>query len=274
MHNIFVHNRKSKNMQKWMIKLFNKVMHVSIIDCRTKKNDRKNILNDFATKNEISIIINVHVLDEGINIPECDSVFITNPSHNIENIVQRMSRCNRKIDNKGLSYIYLWCKENKVKTIMDYINGNTNNELIEKYSTINFANCDKIEEKKNINEKSDPQTNDKFHIEHIFGKHNIKVVYDNKKEPWFCSKQIAKILEYQRPKKAIQERVEDNNKTQLKNLVDNHKKLGKNMQPNSIFVNAPGICSLINKSRQKVSEEYKKLLFENLGKFALLEKKT
>ena len=57
--------------------------------------------------NNLSIIINVHILDEGIDIPQCDSVYITQPNNNIINIVQRMCRANKITQNKkNVKYIY------------------------------------------------------------------------------------------------------------------------------------------------------------------------
>ena len=57
--------------------------------------------------NNLSIIINVHILDEGIDITQCDSVYITQPNNNIINIVQRMCRANKITQNKkNVKYIY------------------------------------------------------------------------------------------------------------------------------------------------------------------------
>lgn len=123
----------------WMKKLFGRVINTSIIDYNTSKIDRKISIDTFIKDIDINIILNVHVLDEGINIPECDSVFITNPSNNIENIVQRMSRCNRLLKGKNKSFVYMWCNENKINTIMDYINDNTNNEIARKFKKIDFG---------------------------------------------------------------------------------------------------------------------------------------
>lgn len=43
----------------------------------------------------VQIICNVHIPDEGIYIPSCDSVYLTHPNNNTTNIIQRISRCNR-----------------------------------------------------------------------------------------------------------------------------------------------------------------------------------
>jgi superfamily II DNA or RNA helicase len=130
----------------WLTKLLNMDMDYWQLDCNTKKTMREKIINNFKESNKIAIIINVHILDEGINIPECDSIFITQPSNNMTNIIQRMCRANRIINNKNNCNIYLWCKEKKTEQILDYINSNTQefiknkvfiynteNKIIEKY---------------------------------------------------------------------------------------------------------------------------------------------
>ena len=97
----------------WLSKLLGIELEYWQIDCNTKKTIRIKILNDFKETTKIAILVNVHILDEGINIPECDSVFITQPSNNIINIIQRMCRANRIIENKNTCNIYLWCNAKK-----------------------------------------------------------------------------------------------------------------------------------------------------------------
>ena len=118
------------------MKLYNVDIGADIIDYETTKKDRKRIINSFISETEIRILLNVHVLDEGINIPACDSVFITNPSENIHNIVQRMSTCNRIYKGKDKSYIYLWCGKKKSEEILNYINNNTNSELVNRIKRV------------------------------------------------------------------------------------------------------------------------------------------
>ena len=113
------------NILNWLSKLLNIEIEYWQIDCYTAKTKREEIIDNFKKSNKISIIINVHILDEGINIPECDSVFITQPSNNIINIVQRMCRANRITETKKNSNIYLWCNNKKTDKILDYIYDNT-----------------------------------------------------------------------------------------------------------------------------------------------------
>jgi len=121
-----------------MQKLLNINIKIYQIDCFTKKTKRIEYIENFKSDKEISLLLNVQILNEGINIPICDSVFITNPNNNIVNLIQRMSRCNRILDNKDNCKIYLWCRDKKIDKIMSYINENTNNEFINKIYKIDF----------------------------------------------------------------------------------------------------------------------------------------
>lgn len=146
------------NILNWMSKLLGIEIEYWQIDCNTKKTIRQNIINNFIKSTKIAIIINVHILDEGINITECDSVFITKPSNNIRNIIQRMSRANRITENKYNCNIYLWCKEKKTNEILNYINDNTQEFIKNKVFIYNTKN--KIEKYliKNDNNKFDCDT--------------------------------------------------------------------------------------------------------------------
>ena len=98
-------------------------------------------------------MINVHILvftlgktqrDEGIDIPECDSVFITQPNDNIINIVQRMCRANRIIKNKTKCQVFLWCNKNKTKKIFEYLSDNMNGVINDKVIKFRIKKNDKI----------------------------------------------------------------------------------------------------------------------------------
>ena len=102
---------------------FSNRLLVNEINCNTSKTERNKVLSRFKNKNEtINILCNVHILDEGIDIPECDSVFLTHPNHNPINFIQRISRCNRlKPADSGLenlAHVLIWAKdESKVQAI-------------------------------------------------------------------------------------------------------------------------------------------------------------
>jgi len=88
------------NILCWLSKFLGVEIEYWQLNCNTKKTIREKIIQNFKETTKIAILINVHILDEGINIPECDSVFITQPSDNMINIIQRMCRANRIIKNK------------------------------------------------------------------------------------------------------------------------------------------------------------------------------
>jgi superfamily II DNA or RNA helicase len=110
---------------EWLPKLLNIEIDVWQVDCTTKKTIRADIIKKFKETNKIAILLNVHILDEGIDIPDCDSVFITKPSNNIINIIQRMCRANRITETKDTCNIYLWCSAKKTQIIVDYIYNKT-----------------------------------------------------------------------------------------------------------------------------------------------------
>ena len=67
---------------------------------------------------------NVHILDEGIDIPTCDSIYLTHPNNNPTNIIQRISRANRIDSNNKdkIAKIFLWTKDKmKLNNIIDNI---------------------------------------------------------------------------------------------------------------------------------------------------------
>jgi superfamily II DNA or RNA helicase len=96
------------------------------ITYNTTKKKRIEILNKFKNDNtHINILCNVHILDEGIDIQECDSVYLTHPNNNPINIIQRISRANRidRNNNNKIAKILVWSKNKiKLENIMNRIN--------------------------------------------------------------------------------------------------------------------------------------------------------
>ena len=61
------------------------------------------ILNDFQYKNDnIQLLFSICILDECIDVPSCDSIFITYLSQSKIRSIQRLCRCIR-IDMKNKS---------------------------------------------------------------------------------------------------------------------------------------------------------------------------
>jgi superfamily II DNA or RNA helicase len=104
--------------------IFNEIMNkyhyfkvlIKTIICDIKKEERINIIDEFQKDEDeeiIKIILSIRILDEGIDIPKCDSIFISyigDPNNDIRNI-QRICRANR-IDNTNInkvSSVFIWC---------------------------------------------------------------------------------------------------------------------------------------------------------------------
>ncbi len=74
---------------------------------------RKKKLGEFANVSEKAFLCSVQILNECIDIPECDSIFITYASKSRIRNIQRLCRANRK-DAKNpnkVASIFLWCDE-------------------------------------------------------------------------------------------------------------------------------------------------------------------
>lgn len=122
----------------WMKKMLNIEIHTNIIDYSTSKLNRIEYLKQFKKNNQNQILINVQILNEGIDIPSCDSVFITKPNENIINLIQRMCRCNRIMPNKKIAYMYIWSNSND--KIFKYLNKFIDTNYIVEYVIIKKEN--------------------------------------------------------------------------------------------------------------------------------------
>lgn len=142
-----------KKIITWMQHMLNITTNTLLINCNTSKKERKVILNNFKECNDLSILINISILNEGIDIPECDSVYIIQPSDNMINLVQRMCRCVRRYNEKKVGNIFMWCTKDKTEEIMKYLMINSNNEFnnkIYKLNTIENKEYKMIEQENNI----------------------------------------------------------------------------------------------------------------------------
>jgi len=74
-----------------------------IVNTTTKKN-RHLILENFRSNKTLSIIVAVYILDECIDIPECDSVYISYDTLPEIRTIQRISRCLRIYEDLDNGY--------------------------------------------------------------------------------------------------------------------------------------------------------------------------
>ena len=197
---IYVSNINKAILSVLILDKLSKIYGIDIdiykIDHQVNRNNKEEILNSFRKSKNLSIMINVHILDEGIDIIECDSIFISDPSDNMSNLIQRISRCNRKKENK--SDVYIWDNKDRIEKIIKYLDENSNDEfskkIINKNSILNEKNnnipnnilLDDIE----YNKKENIIENNDFDIE-------INKIIDESLEGNTCNTyDIARILHY------------------------------------------------------------------------------
>lgn len=85
-------------------------LYIGIIVSHTSQKDRERILKEFSEVNKKAVIFSIRILDECIDIPKCDSVFITSRQTNKRRTIQRICRANRKdpMNPSKRSGIYMW----------------------------------------------------------------------------------------------------------------------------------------------------------------------
>jgi superfamily II DNA or RNA helicase len=152
---VYLKTIKESDLFENILKTINIYFELSLsiynINYNTSRTKRNISLTKFRNnKTKISIMLNVHILDEGIDIPECDSVYLTHPNNNPINIIQRISRANRLFNDKNISHILLWTKnktnlDNIIKTItkiIPVIFKNINSNFINKVDKIDNIETD------------------------------------------------------------------------------------------------------------------------------------
>jgi superfamily II DNA or RNA helicase len=83
---------------------------INKITCDDSYNKRTKILDDFNNSVKMNILLSVHILDEAIDIPSCNAIYMTYVSNSKIKNVQRMSRAMRYQNNK-VAKVFLFCKD-------------------------------------------------------------------------------------------------------------------------------------------------------------------
>jgi superfamily II DNA or RNA helicase len=108
-------NSKAKVLRELLLEEGGKY-HVSRIDCDTKKEERDDIFSKFHTMEKV-IILNCKILGEGVDLPDCDSVFYESGCTSYVTVVQSMGRCLRLSSGKNLGAIYMVNDKNAKKRL-------------------------------------------------------------------------------------------------------------------------------------------------------------
>ena len=93
---------------------YNIDIEINSISCQNTDNERKKILKNFSNNdNKIQLLFNIYILNECIDIPSCDSIYISYPPKNKITTIQRINRATRINKNNlyKIANIYIWCHE-------------------------------------------------------------------------------------------------------------------------------------------------------------------
>ncbi len=226
------------------------------INYNTNNTNRKKYMNKFTKDNSnINIICNVHILDEGIDIPECDSIYLTHPNNNIINIIQRISRANRLDSNNmdKIAKVFIWSKNDSK---LEQINFNISKIIKIKYgieksdyvnNLLNIQN-DTINDNYQQN-KTSQILNDYYEkVNTYIVDDEIKeiminnVICDNNNIIWFQAKKITLALGYKDTKDALRRHILKNDKKFISEI--NHS-FNIKIQPKTLYITNYGLYKLI-----------------------------
>lgn len=81
------------------------------ITYKTQRNKRNEIIKSFSESNDYALLFSIEILDECIDIPSCDSIFISYNSSSKIRTIQRINRATRNDKNNPfkIANIFLWC---------------------------------------------------------------------------------------------------------------------------------------------------------------------
>jgi ERCC4-related helicase len=238
---------------------FNIEINREQIDCNTKKLKRNEIIEKFKNATGLFILLNVHVLDEGIDIPECDSVYITQPNNNIINIVQRMCRANRIYKNKTECNIYLWCSEKKTNNILSYIFDKMDKSIKNKINKILINNTQKVIVEFEKTQKIDIINTANINTDFL---KNILMIIDSENNMWFGLRTILQYLNYISIDKTIHTMNKDNIKKYGEINVLYKYNISK-IQKTTYFINEHELYKLLIKSNKPSSHIFINNYFTN-----------
>jgi superfamily II DNA/RNA helicase len=249
------------------------VYNINYNTSRTKRNISLTKFKNNKTK--ICIMLNVHILDEGIDIPECDSVYLTHPNNNPINIIQRISRANRISKGKKVANILVWSKTQEklndiIKRIETYIPvkfSNINNEFINNNAKNDIIRQDDINH--NIELKNTQYFNIlSIKLLKIMQGFNVTILKDDNNILWTSYNDVLKAIGYI-DYKTQHKRYKLNDKyfkfycEISPKIILNNIQL-KNQQPKLKMINEFGLYIVLTKSNKKIAKELSENIYSDI----------
>ena len=98
-------------------------LHMDRITGELSASSRTQILTEFADSDKLALLFSVRILDECIDIPSCDSIYITYPTKSKVRTIQRLMRCTRTVPNNRykIGNVFIWCAE--YESILETLGG-------------------------------------------------------------------------------------------------------------------------------------------------------
>ena len=269
---IYCENTEKLNNMINNITELNKYYYLDIemnsITAETKNKQRNEILNNFANNNtKIQLLFAIRILDECIDIPKCDSIYITYETSCKIRTIQRICRSLRidKNNKFKIGNILLWC--NDYSKILETLSGIKENDILFKDKISILTN----NYKNNKLQNKDVITDKELLENYIIGIKEYKIITPNDKKDLlfeFCnefkktpiSTETYKTINIGSWLKSQKERI-------LNNTSDMYIILSEN-----VYVKDNLDLYLINKNKNKDKEKLdpdqtKDLLFEFCNEF-------
>jgi len=94
------------------------ILKITSDTCKKKRIDILTYFENESIEEELKIILSIRILDEGINLIKCDSVYLTNLGDHTNDVrtIQRFLRANR-IDYDNIhkkANIFIWCEDTNI----------------------------------------------------------------------------------------------------------------------------------------------------------------
>ena len=129
-----------------------------VITADVVKRKRDQIMRDFQNNScRLSILSSIRILNEGVNVVKCDSVFITRVGENQITAVQRLCRANRinKENPQKKANCFIWADDlNKTVGMLQYLKSNDEANFFQKI-VVRSGNYEKKQEQEEIQKNVD-----------------------------------------------------------------------------------------------------------------------
>jgi len=246
----------------------------------TVKKENRNIIRDaFRKAPNLAFLVSVHIYDECVDIPECDSVYISYKSIPIICTIQRICRCLRMHESKGYkSAIFMFHNSQKSleNNMLDYFKeiNNMKLDILKRVISVDMTNVDiQLKTDDEIKEENAKQIviNQKAEIDRHFEflrevletdikPEDICIVIGDDGKIYFHANQLCQKLGFVNLQTIVDNNVEKENIKYLQDIVKTYKNIFKNAQGKTRFVDDKALHILGVEARKNKKHNIKKVV--------------